>query len=88
MSPADSPFCKAADSALLRFLESYGSTPGAATPVVATAGDPRPGLPALQRALGGICQGDDDLRKRPEEEEDLRGFFVICCSVKGLCVNS
>jgi hypothetical protein len=58
-----------------------------AIPVVATAGDLRPGLPALFRALGGSSHDDGDLRKQPEEEEDLRGFFVICCFVKGLRVN-
>jgi hypothetical protein len=71
----------------MRFSESYGSTPGVAIPVVATAGDPRPGLLAIHRALGGSCQDDGDLRKHPEEEEDLRGLFVICCCVKGLRVN-
>jgi hypothetical protein len=81
------PFCKVADSALMRTLESNGSTPGVAIPVVATAGDPRPGLSALLGALSGSCQGDGDLCNRPEEEEDLRGLFVICCFVKGLRVN-
>jgi hypothetical protein len=58
-----------------------------AIPVVATAGDLRPRLLALFRALGGSCQVDGELRKQPEEEEDLRGFFVISCFVKGLRVN-
>jgi hypothetical protein len=58
-----------------------------AIPVMATAGDLRPGLPALFRALGGSCQADGDLRKQPEEEEDLRGLFVISYFVKGLRVN-
>jgi hypothetical protein len=81
------PLCKAVDYALMRNLERFGSTPDAAIPVMATAGEPRPGLPALQRALSGICQGDGDLCKRPEEEEDLRDLFVICCFVRGLRVN-
>jgi hypothetical protein len=81
------PFCKAADSTLMRSLESNGTTPGVAILVMTTAGDPRLGLPALHRARGGSCQGDGDLCKQPEKEEDLRGLFVIFCFVKGFRVN-
>jgi hypothetical protein len=71
----------------MRILENFGSTPGVAIPVVAMAGILRPGVPSLFRVLGGSCQVDGDLRKQPEEEEDLRGSFVISCFVKGLRVN-
>jgi hypothetical protein len=70
----------------MRFLESFGSMPRVAILAMATAGDLRPGLPVLFRALGGSCQDDGELRKQPEEE-DLRGFSVICYFVKGLRVN-
>jgi hypothetical protein len=81
------PLCKVADSALMCILEGFGSTPGVAIPVMATAGDLRPGLPVLFRALSGSLQADGDLCKKPEEEEDPRGLFVIFCFVKGLRVN-
>jgi hypothetical protein len=71
----------------MRLLESFGSTPHAAILATATAGDLRPGLLVLFRALGGSCQDVGELRKQSEEEEDLRGFSVICYFVKGLCVN-
>jgi hypothetical protein len=80
-------FCKAADSALMCLSESFGTTPHVAILATTTAGDLRPGLPMLFRALGGSCQDVGELRKRPEEEEDRRGLSVICCFVKGLRVN-
>jgi hypothetical protein len=68
-------------------LESIGSTPDVAIPVMAMAGDFRPGSPALFTALGGSHQADGDMRKKPEEEEDLRGLFVISCFVMDLRAN-
>jgi hypothetical protein len=71
----------------MRLFESFGSTPYLAILVATTAGDLRPGLLVLFRALGGSCQDAGDLCKQPEEEDDLKGFVVICSFVRGLRAN-